>query len=72
MICRNGRNKKNDGWKGFSLFVKALQEGIKDRSIRSDIDPIKSNLVFSFIHTECIQSSPTIKLHLENNNLNHD
>jgi AcrR family transcriptional regulator len=57
---------------GFSLFSKALQEGIDDKSIRSDIDPLKANLVLASSIQNIINLPPTIKLHMKNNNLTHE
>ena len=57
--------------KGFLLFNKALQDGLKDKSIRSDIDPVKANLVLASSIQNAINLTPTIKLHLENNHLTH-
>jgi TetR/AcrR family transcriptional regulator len=58
--------------KGFSLFNKALQEGIEDKSIRSDIDPLKVNLVLASSMQNVFNLPPTIKLHMNNNNVKHD
>jgi AcrR family transcriptional regulator len=57
---------------GFSLFGKALQEGMEDKSIRSDLDPVKANLVLASSMQNAFNLPPTIKLHLENNNLTHE
>lgn len=57
---------------GFSLFSKALHEGIDDKSIRSDIDPLKANLVLASSIQNVINLTPTIKLHMKNNNLTHE
>jgi len=57
---------------GFSLFSKALQEGIKDKSIGSDIDPVKANLVLASSIQNVFNLPPTIKLHMKNNNLTHE
>lgn len=56
---------------GFSLFGKALQEGIEDRSIRSDIDPVKTNLVLALSIQNVLNLPPTMELHMKNNNLTH-
>lgn len=58
--------------KSFSLFGRALQEGMKDKSIRSDIDPVKANLVLASSMQNVFNLPPTIKLHMENNNLTHE
>ncbi len=58
--------------KSFSLFGRALQEGMKDKSIRSDIDPVKANLVLASSMQNVFNLTPTIKLHMENNNLTHE
>lgn len=57
---------------GFSLFSKALQEGIKDKSIRSDLDPVKANLVLASSIQNVFNLPPTIKLHMKNNNMTHN
>ena len=57
---------------GFSLFSKALQEGIKDKSIRSDLDPLKANLVLASSIQNIFNLPPTIWLHMKNNNLTHE
>ena len=57
---------------GFSLFSKALYEGIEDKSIRSDIDPVKANLVLASSIQNVLNLPPTIKLHMKNNNLTHE
>lgn len=56
---------------GFSLFGKALQEGIEDRSIRSDIDPVKTNLVLALSIQNVLNLPPAMELHMKNNNLTH-
>lgn len=56
---------------GFSLFGKALQEGIEDKSIRSDIDPVKANLVLALSIQNAFNLPPTIKMHMKNSNLTH-
>ncbi|MEN6329421.1 MAG: TetR/AcrR family transcriptional regulator [Methanobacteriaceae archaeon] len=56
---------------GFSLFGKALQEGIEDKSIRSDMDPVKANLVLALSLQNALNLPPTIKMHMKNNNLTH-
>ena len=57
---------------GFSFFGKALQEGIEDKSIRSDIDPVKANLVLALSIQNAFNLPPTIELHMKNNNLTHE
>lgn len=57
---------------GFLLFKKALQEGIKDKSIRSDIDPVKANLVLASSIQNAFNLPPTIALHMKNNDLTHE
>lgn len=56
---------------GFSLFGKALKEGIEDKSIRSDIDPVKANLVLALSIQNAFNLPPTIKMHMKNSNLTH-
>lgn len=56
----------------FSLFSKALQKGINDKSIRSDLDPVKANLILASSIQNVINLTPTIKLHMKNNNLTHE
>jgi TetR/AcrR family transcriptional regulator len=56
---------------GFSLFKKALQDGIKDKSIRSDIDPVKANIVLALSIQNAINLPPTMDMHMKNNNLAH-
>ena len=56
---------------GFSLFGKALQEGIEDKSIRSDIDPVKANLVLALSIQNALNLPPTIELHMKNSNMTH-
>ncbi|MBP1945562.1 TetR/AcrR family transcriptional regulator [Methanobacterium petrolearium] len=63
---------KNMRVKGFSLFQKALQTGIEDKSIRSDLDPVKANLVLASSIQNVFNLPPTIRLHLKNNNLTHE
>jgi tRNA splicing ligase len=57
---------------GFLLFKKALQEGIKDKSIRDDIDPVKSNLVLVSSIQNVFNLPPTIEMHMRNNDLSHE
>ncbi len=57
---------------GFSLFKNALQEGIEDRSIRSDIDPVKTNLVLALSIQNVLNLPPTMEMHMKNNNLTHN
>ncbi|HEX3014595.1 MAG TPA: TetR/AcrR family transcriptional regulator, partial [Methanobacterium sp.] len=57
---------------GFSFFEKAFQEGIKDKSIRSDIDPVKANLVLASSIQNALNLPPTIELHMKNSNLAHE
>lgn len=56
----------------FSLFSKALHEGIEDKSIRFDIDPVKANLVLASSIQNVFNLPPTIKLHMKDNNLTHE
>lgn len=57
---------------GFSFFGKAFQEGIRDKSIRSDIDPVKANLVLALSIQNALNLPPTIELHMKNSNLAHE
>lgn len=57
---------------GFLLFKKALQEGIEDKSIRYDIDPVKSNLVLVSSIQNVFNLPPTIEMHMKNNDLTHE
>jgi AcrR family transcriptional regulator len=57
---------------GFSLFKKALQEGIEDKSIRYNIDPVKSNLVLVSSMQNAFNLPPTIEMHMKNNDLTHE
>nr|WP_319374636.1 TetR/AcrR family transcriptional regulator [uncultured Methanobacterium sp.] len=56
----------------FSLFGKALQEGMKDETIRSDIDPVKTNLVLALSMQNVFNLPPTIKMHMKNNDLTQE
>ncbi|MEN6554014.1 MAG: TetR/AcrR family transcriptional regulator, partial [Methanobacterium sp.] len=44
----------------------------EDKSIRSDIDPVKANLVLASSIQNVLNLPPTIKLHMKNNNLTHE
>jgi len=57
---------------GFSLFLKALELGIEDKSIRSDLDPVKANLFLASSIQNMLNLPPTISLHMQNNNLTHE
>ena len=58
--------------KCFSLFGKALQEGMEDETIRSDIDPVKTNLVLASSMQNVFNLPPTIKMHMKNNDLTQE
>lgn len=57
---------------GFLLFQKALEDGIADKSIRQDLDPVKANLFVASSIQNAFNLPPTIKMHMENNKLTHE
>ncbi len=56
----------------FRMVVEAVREGIKDGSVRNDIDPVATTLVMLSMSNNALAISPVTKMYMENYGLNQD
>ena len=56
----------------FRMVVEAVSEGMKDGSIRSDIDPVAATLIMLSMSNNALAISPVTKMYMENYGLSHD
>jgi AcrR family transcriptional regulator len=52
--------------------IDSLYEGIKDGTVRQDVDPLKATLILTSSMTGVLTLTPVIEMYLKNNNLTHD
>lgn len=56
----------------FKTVTNAFNEGIKDGTIRPDIDPVKTSLYITSSMQNMINLTPTIEMHMKDNDLTHE
>lgn len=56
----------------FKTVTNAFNEGIKDGTIRPDIDPVKTSLYITSSMQNMINLTPTIEMHMKDNDLSHE
>lgn len=56
----------------FGVVVEAVREGVKDGSIRSDIDPVAATLIMLSMSNNALAISPVTKMYMENYGLSQD
>lgn len=56
----------------FKTVTSAFDEGIKDGSIRPDIDPVKTSLYITSSMQNMINLTPTIEMHMKDHDLTHE
>ncbi len=54
------------------MVIDSLHEGIKDETVRQDIDPLKATLILTSSMTSVLTLTPVIEMYLKSNNLTHD
>lgn len=63
---------KNIRTDSFKMVGNAIYEGIKDGTVRADVDAVKSTLITTILMQNVLELNPAIRMHMENNNLEHD
>ncbi len=56
----------------FGVVVEAVREGVKDGSIRKDIDPVAATLIMLSMSNNALAISPVTKMYMENYGLSQD
>ncbi|RPJ79425.1 MAG: TetR/AcrR family transcriptional regulator [Alphaproteobacteria bacterium] len=54
------------------MVTDSLHEGIKDGTVRQDIDPLKATLILTSFMTSVLTITPVMEIYLEGNNWTHD
>lgn len=55
-----------------SMVTDSLYEGIKDGTVREDLDPLKATLILTSFMTSVLTITPVMEMYLEGNNWTHD
>ena len=56
----------------FRMVVEAVKEGIKDRSIRDDIDPEAATLIMLSMSNNALNLSPVTRMYMDNYRLTQE